>query len=51
MQSLLDFGKSVSLELSGEDVEKLMDEHNEDVTKKLQDIYVEVQQMAEEEVA
>lgn len=50
MQSILHFGKSVGLEMSGEDVEELVDEHNEDVTKKLQDIYAEVQQMAGEEV-
>ncbi|XP_066242692.1 tigger transposable element-derived protein 1-like [Saccopteryx leptura] len=52
VQSIVDLGKSMGLEVSGEDVEELVDDHSEELTtEELQDLHPEVQLMAVEEVA
>ncbi|XP_066131217.1 tigger transposable element-derived protein 1-like [Saccopteryx bilineata] len=53
VQSFVDLGKSVGLEVSGEDVEELVDDRSEEklTTEELQDLHLELHQTADEEVA
>lgn len=47
VQSTVDFGKSLGLEVNDEDMKELVDEYNEELaTNELQDLHLEVQQTA-----
>lgn len=46
----IDFGKPMGLEMSDEDVEKMVDKHGEElITEKMQDLPLEEQLTADEE--
>ncbi|XP_048366890.1 tigger transposable element-derived protein 1-like isoform X1 [Sphaerodactylus townsendi] len=52
VRSIVDLGKSMGLEVSGEDVEELVDGHSEELTtEELPVLHLELQRMADEEVA
>lgn len=51
MQSTVDFGKSLGLEVNDKNMEELVDEYNEELaTNELQDLHLEVQQTAQKKL-